>query len=289
MKIPVKKLKSGFEMPVFGLGTWQMGGRLERNPENDDRKDITAIREAIKLGITHIDTAEQYAAGYAETIIGKAIEGLDRSKLFIVSKVSPQNLKYEDVFRSCEASLKHLKTDYLDLYLIHYPSLEIPIEETLKAMDKLVELGLIKNIGVSNFKTARLKEAQKHTKNKILVNQVYYNLKMRQPEHDGLLKHCQENDVFLEAYRPVEKGALLAQSTPILEKMAKKYGKTPAQIAINWLASQNNVITLAKSSSIEHLKENLGSIGWQMKDEDIENLRDNFPDQMERAENLPLI
>jgi diketogulonate reductase-like aldo/keto reductase len=276
-------------MPVLGLGTWQIGGREVRNPQNDDKKDITAIQEAITLGITHIDTAESYADGYAEILIGKAIDGHDRSKLFIASKVRPEHLKYDDVLRSCEASLKRLKTDYLDLYLIHSPSLEIPVGETLGAMNKLVENSLIKNIGVSNFKTERLKEAQKRTNNKLVVNQVYYNLVIREPEHEGLLKYCQENDVFLEAYRPIEKGAILAQPIPILEKFAKKYDKTPAQIAINWLISQENVITISKTSTIGHLKENLGAINWQMDKEDIEKLRRDFPDQQEKVAVLPLI
>ncbi len=275
-------------MPVFGLGTWQMGGRETHNPQNDDKKDITAIQEAIKLGVTHIDTAEQYAGGYAETLVGKAIEGYDRSKLLIVSKVSPQHLNYDNVLRSCEESLKRLKTDYLDLYLIHSPNIDIPIEETLGAMDKLIEQGLVKNIGVSNFKTERLIQAQKYAKNKLVVNQVYYNLVIREPEKKGLLKYCQHNDVLLEAYRPVEKGALLAKPIPVLEKLARKYNKTPAQIVINWLISQKNVITLSKTSTIGHLKENLGAIGWQIDKEDIEKLRKDFPNQQEKAENLPL-
>ncbi|MCJ7804897.1 aldo/keto reductase [Patescibacteria group bacterium] len=288
MKIPTKKLKKGFEMPVFGLGTWQMGGREVHNPQNDDKKDITAIQGAIKLGVTHIDTAEGYAEGYAEILIGKAIKGYNRSKLFIVSKVRPEHLRYDDVLRSCEASLKRLKTDYLDLYLIHSPSFEIPIEDTLRAMDKLLENGLVKNIGVSNFKTERLIEAQKYTRNKLVVNQVYYNLVIREPEKEGLLRYCQQNDILLEAYRPIEKGALLAQAIPILDELVRKYDKTPAQIAINWLISQKNVITLSKMSAIEHLKENLGALGWQMKSEDVESLRKEFPNQQERSETLPL-
>ncbi len=288
MKIPTKKLRSGFEMPVFGLGTWQMGGREVRNLQNDDGKDISAIQEAIKLGIIHIDTAESYADGYAETLLGKAINGYDKAKLFIVSKIHREHLKKDDVFRSCEASLKRLNTGYLDLYLIHSPSLETPIEETLGAMDKLVEQGLVRNIGVSNFKTKRLIEAQKLTENKLVVNQVYYNLFIREPEKEGLLEYCQQNDVLLEAYRPLDKGALFAQTIPILDELAKKYDKTPAQIAINWLISQKNVITLSKTSSIEHLKENLGAVGWQMENKDIEILRKDFPNQQEKSETLPL-
>lgn len=279
MKIPTKKLKDGFEMPEFGIGTWQMGGKEVRNPQNDDKKDITAIQEAIRLGVTHIDTAESYADGYAETLTGKAVDGYDKSELFIVSKVRPEHLKYGDVLRSCEASLRRLKTDYLDLYLIHSPNPEISIEETLKAMDELVREGLVKNIGVSNFRTERLKKAQKHTNNKLVVNQVYYNLVIREPEHEGLLRYCQENDVLLEAYRPVEKGALLVQPAPVLDRLAKKYDKTPAQIAINWLS---------KTSTIEHLKENLGAIGWQMDNGDVERLREDFPNQKEKSESLPL-
>lgn len=288
IEIPTKKLKDGFEMPVFGLGTWQMGGRETHNVQNDDKKDIAAIQKAIELGVTHIDTAESYAEGYAETLVGQAIKGFDRSKLFIVSKVHKEHLGYKDVFTSCRASLQRLQTGYLDLYLIHSPSLEIPMEETLKAFDELIEERLVKNIGVSNFKTKRLEEVQKLTKNRIVINQVYYNLVMREPEHEGLLTYCQQNDVFLEAYRPVEKGALLAGPAAVVEELAKKYGKTPAQIAINWLISQKNVITLSKTSTVEHLEENLGAVGWEMEKEDIEKLRKDFPNQKERSENLPL-
>jgi diketogulonate reductase-like aldo/keto reductase len=286
--IPSKKLKSGFEMPVFGLGTWQMGGRETHNIQNDDERDILAIQKAIELGITHIDTAESYAEGYSETLLGQAIRGHDRSKLFLTSKVHSEHLKYEHVLRSCEASLKRIETDYLDLYLIHSPSMEIPIHETLRALDKLVAEGLVKNIGVSNFKTQRLEDAQKQTANKIVVNQVYYNLSMREPEHEGLLAYCQHNDVLLEAYRPLEKGMLLSGKIAILDELAKKYKKTPSQVAINWLISQRNVVTLSKTSTIEHLEENLGAVGWQIDKEDIEDLRKNFPNQVKVPEKLPL-
>lgn len=286
MKIPTKKLKNGFEMPVFGLGTWQMGGRETHNDDNDDKRDIKSIQQAIELGVTHIDTAESYAQGYAETLVGQAIKGYERKKLFVVTKIHKGNLAYDDVLSSCQASLKRLQTDYLDLYLIHSPSMEIPIEDTLKALDKLVEDGLVKNIGVSNFSTERLVEAQKHSRNKIVVNQVYYNLIMREPEHEGLLSYCQENDIFLEAFRPLEKGVFLAQPDPIFDPLSKKYGKTPAQIAINWLISQQNVVTISKTSTLDHLRDNLGAIGWQMEDEDIENLRKNFPNQQAKPENL---
>lgn len=288
MTIPIKTLKTGFSMPVFGLGTWQMGGRETRNFQNDDRRDILAIQKAISLGLTHIDTAESYANGYSETLLGQAIAGYDRSKLFLTTKIHADHLKYNDVLKSCQASLKRMNTDYLDLYLIHSPSMQIPIQETLRAMDKLVQDGLVKNIGVSNFKTDRLKNAQQYTNNKIVINQVYYNLLMREPEHEGLLEYCQQNDIFLEAYRPLEKGMLLDNQSELITDLAKKYNKTPSQIAINWLISQKNVLTLFKTSSIEHLEENIGSLGWEMNQEDIEKLRKDFPNQVMVPENLPL-
>jgi diketogulonate reductase-like aldo/keto reductase len=288
MNMPHKKLNSGFEMPVFGLGTWEMGGRTERDEHNDDKRDVLAIQKAIELGISHIDTAEAYAAGFSETLVGNAIKGIDRSKLFLVSKVKKDNLNYDSVFRACEASLKRIGTNYLDLYLIHSPNPDIPMEETFKALDKLVVAGLIKNIGVSNFKTERLRQAQQLTNNKIVLNQVYYNLVMREPEHEGLLDYCQKNDVFLEAYRPIDKGALLVNSGGLLEEMSHKYNKTPAQVAINWLTSQQNVVAIAKASNLHHIEENLGSVGWDLENAEIERLRKEFPNQIDRPENLPL-
>ncbi len=279
MNIPTKKLKTGFSMPVFGIGTWQMGGRYERDFSNNDKADIDTIKSAIELGVIHIDTAEVYANGYAETLVGKAIKKYNRKKLFIVSKVLDENLSYNNVIKSCKKSLKRLKTDYLDLYLAHRYNPKINLEETIKAMDELLKLGLIRNIGVSNFTWQHLKDAQSFSKNKIVCNQVHYNLMFREPEKTDLLDFCQKNDVFLVAWRPIGKGDLLKKIPTILKEICDKYKKTPAQVAINWLISQPYVLTLAKTSNINHLKENLGGIGWEMNKKDIEKLRTNFPGQ----------
>jgi len=288
MTVPTKKLTAGFEIPVLGLGTWQMGGRETHDLTNNDQRDIYAIQSAIELGVFHIDTAESYAAGYSEILVGRAIKNFDRKKLFIVSKVHQENLKYSDLVTACEASLIRLRTNFLDLYLIHAPSDSIPMEESFAALDYLVSTGLVKYIGVSNFSTERLKAAQKLTKNKIVLNQVYYNLSMREPEHEGLIDYSQKNDILVEAYRPLEKAALLQNKNPLLQLVADKYGKTPVQVAINWLISQKMVITLVKTSSIEHLKENLGAVGWELDSADIEMLRIEFPGQQARSEHLPL-
>lgn len=279
--IPSKKLKNGFEMPVFGLGTWRMGGLREYDPKSDAVSDVEAIKRALDAGITHIDTAEVYAEGHAEMFIGEAIKGRDRSKIFLVSKVQEANLGYENVLHACRESLKRLGVEYLDLYLIHRYNKEFPLKETVRALDKLVKEGLVKNIGVSNFAKERLAEAQSYTKNKIVCNQVHYNLMVREAERTGLLTYCQNNDVFLCAWRAIERGNLFEPLPSILREMCEKYNKSPAQIAINWLISQPYVVTLSKMRNAEHLRENLGAIRWNMHTEDIEMLRRGFPNQQD--------
>jgi diketogulonate reductase-like aldo/keto reductase len=289
MHIPTKSLENGLTIPMFGIGTWMMGGDFLHNPDNDDTADIAAIKTAIEMGVIHIDTAEKYAQGHAERLVAEALKGFDRSKLFIVSKVASENLKHPDVIKSAKASLARLQISYLDLYLIHAPNPDVPIAETMQAMDILRSEGLIRNIGVSNFTIERLEKAQACTKNKIVANQLHLNLIFREPERKSLLAYCQKNDIMFIAWRPVQKGALTDHGTPLLDEMCAKYHKTPAQIAINWLISQPNVVTLSKMGRIEHLKENLAALGWQMKEEDIERLRREFPDQKYVSDVVPLI
>lgn len=286
MNIPTKKLENGFEMPVYGLGLWQMGGRRERDESNDDN-DIAAIRAAIDAGVTHIDTAESYGDGHAEELLGEAIKGYDRSTLFLASKVGETNQGYEGTIAACEASLKRIGTEYLDLYMLHaFPKPGISIEDTMRAMDELLERGLIRHIGVSNVTPHRFDVAQGLTKNKIVVNQVHYNVQYREVEDKGVLDHAQKNDVMLVAWRPLQKGTLADSS--LVDELAKKYQKTPSQIAINWLISQKNVVTLAKTGNPEHLKENLGALDFTMESGDIERIRREFPDQQLVSDAVPL-
>ena len=279
-----KNLTDNFKIPVIGLGTWGIGGFMETNSSNDEEA-VQSIKDAIKLGYSHIDTAELYGAGYTEALIGNAIKSLDRSKLIITSKVFKTNLKYDDVIASCKKSLEKLQTDFIDIYLIHAPNPEIPLEETMRAMDYLVEQGLIKFIGVSNFSVEQMQEAQKYSMNKIVANQIPYNLATRNINLDRntnnvgscinmeseIIPYCQENDIIIMAYRPIERGFLLKPNS-LLDRLSKKYGKTKAQIAINWLVSKKDIIAIPKSTSIEHLKENLGAIGWNLTDDDTKLL-----------------
>ncbi len=286
MNIPTKKLQSGFELPVYGLGIWQMGGRLEADSTKDD-EEIKAIRAALDAGITHIDTAESYGDGHAEELLKQALVGRDRSKLIIATKVSAHNQSYEGVHKSFQASLSRMGLDYVDLYLLHrFPEPGIDIADTMRAMDELVEQGLVKNIGVCNMTPLRFNEAQKLTKNKLVCNQVHYNVQYREIEDKGVLEHSQENDVLLVAWRPLQKGIL--PDSPLINEMAAKYNKTPAQIALNWLISQKNVVTLSKTSNVQHLHENLGALGWSLEDADIERIRTEYPDQQLVSDAVPL-
>lgn len=287
MSIPLKTLENGFSMPVFGLGTWHMGGDEDRDPENDDAADIAAIRRAVEAGITHIDTAEMYAAGHAEELVAEAVEGIPRDGLFIVSKVLPEHLSYDDVLRAAEGSLKRLRTDYLDLYLVHKPNPGIPMEETMRALARLVEDKLVHHVGVSNFTLDRWKKAQEMIEYPLVTNQVHYSLHCREPEHGGLLDYCEQHDRLLTAWRPV---MWLADggNTELIDGLCDKYGKTRSQIAINWLISQKQVVTIAKMRNPAHLEENLGAVGWEMDGDDIELLRAQYPDQISVSDAVPL-
>jgi diketogulonate reductase-like aldo/keto reductase len=288
VKIPVKKLKCGFFLPVFGFGTWQMGGRETRNYQNDDNADISAIKTAIESGISHLDTAAWYAEGHTEELVGRAIKGFDRYRLIITTKVAPMDLHYDDIIKSAYASLKRLGTDYIDIYVIHNPNPYIDISETIKAMDFLVSRQIAKYIGLSNFNACQLKQAQESSSNKIVCNHLHYNLKHRGPLIDGTIKYCQENDVMIVAWRPVQKGLFSESRFEILENICRKYNKTPNQVAINWLISQDNIVTISKTSKINHLKENISAVEWKMSKDDINLLIENFPDITDVVENITL-
>lgn len=285
MQIPIKKLTNGFEIPSYGMGLSRMGGSDEADYSQDEEW-VQAIKGAINSGITHFDTAEVYGAGHNEELLGQAIKGADRSKLFIASKVWASHQTYDGIMKACEDSLKRLGTDYLDLYTMHsFPEPDKPIAKAMRALTELVDQGVIKNIGASNFTINRLQAAQDISPHKIVCNQLHYNVKFREPEHRGILKYCQDNDVFLVAWKPLQRGAL--SEATILDELAAKYGKTWRQVAINWLISQKNVVTICKASSPDHLNENLGALDWKMSSEDIENIRNEFPDQ-EVIGNWPL-
>ena len=273
-----KELVPSVKIPVLGLGTWDMGGEGSSNTSHD-KECIAALRRGIELGMTHIDTAEMYGDGHTEQVVGESIKPFDRNKLFITTKVWQTNLRYNDLIASARRSLKRLGIKYADLYLIHVPNPDIPIEETMNAMDALVEQGLVRFIGVSNFSVEELKGAQKYSENKIVANQIEYNLLIRNKKgiytedmESEIIPYCQKNGIMTVAYRPLAKGMITGDSIPLLNGLSKKYSKTPAQIALNWLISKHQVITIPKASNIKHVEENAGSVGWKLNNEDMEKL-----------------
>lgn len=264
-----KKLLNGFEIPVLGIGTYGLGG--EHEPDyNHDKESINAIKEAIKIGYNHIDTAELYGQGHSEELIGKAIKDFDRKKLSITTKVYKTNLKYNQVVKSAKASLKRLGTEYIDLYLIHAPNPEIPIKETMEAMNYLVGQNLVKNIGVSNFNINQIKEAQKYSKNPIVANQVKYNLWAK--IDTKTIKWCQENNLLVIAHKPFGRGKVTTEKIKLLSDLAKKYNKTEPQIILNWLISKKNVVVLFKASNKKHLKENKNIFDFHLTEEENNKL-----------------
>jgi diketogulonate reductase-like aldo/keto reductase len=269
--------KTGESVAAIGLGTWNMGGR-ESPDYRDDERLIEAIRYAVELGMNHIDTAEMYAAGHAEELVGEAVKQFSRDEVFIATKVWPSNLRYEDVIRSCRRSLERLQLKYVDLYMVHWPNPRIPLQETMKAMEKLVKDGLVRYIGVSNFDVELLEEAMNALKREeIVANQVEYSLEAREVERE-LIPFCERNGITVTAYTPLGKGRIPAEAasnTPegkILAEMAQRYGKTPVQIALNWVIWRPNVITIPKAARKEHLEENAGAAGWRLTEEDYKRL-----------------
>lgn len=286
MTVPWKTIAGGFSMPVLGQGTWRLGGVSERDPENDDARDVAVIRRALDAGLTHIDTAEMYADGHAEELVGEAIRGVERSRLFLTGKVWKSHLGGDGPLRAAEASLRRLGVDAFDLYLVHQVNPEIPLKETIRAMNRLQREGLARNIGVSNFSLDRLKQAQALSEVPIVANQLHYNLQVREIELSGLLDFCQETGVMVIAWRPLRG---VDCSVPLLTELAARYGHTPRQLALNWLISQPGVVTIVKASDPLHLAENVGAVGWRMAEEDVERLRGEYPDRRAVSEAVPLI
>lgn len=256
--------------PRLGMGTWGMGGTYERDPSNVNAS-IEVIKAGLDAGLKIIDVAERYGEGLSEEIVGSAIRGR-RTDTYLISKVWKTNLRYDDVLRACEGSLRRLAVDCIDLYLVHWPSEEVPLSETMRAMERLVEEGMVAAIGVSNFSAGRMEEAQRCLKNaKLVANEFEYNLIARDAERD-IIPYCQTNDIDMIAYRPFAKGVLSSSHTGVLQELASAYGKTPNQVILNWLLSQG-MVAIPKSSNPEHVQENVGALGWNLSGTDIERLR----------------
>ncbi len=252
---------TGEKIPEIGQGTWNYRGSLE------------PLRVGVSLGARLIDTAEMYGT---EEAVGKAVEAL--KDVFIATKVSAHHLHHDDVIRAAEASLRRLKVKTIDLYQVHWPNPRIPIRETMRAMEELVKAGKVRYVGVSNFSVSELKEAREALRSgEIVSNQVEYSMLSREIEGD-LLPYCVREGVTVIAYTPLAHGRLASgrSGDGLLGRIGEKYGKTPSQVALNWLLCQEGVVAIPKSDRTEHVRENVGASGWRLSEEDFELIGRSF-------------
>ncbi len=263
----MKNTLCGRKVSGIGLGTFGMGGRMSPEKGKED-VHIEAIRYAIEKGVNVIDTAEMYAAGHTEEVVGDAISNYKREDLFVISKVMNNNLHHDSVLKSAEKSLERLQTPYMDLYLIHWPNPEIPIKETISAMEELVASGMVKNIGVSNFTVPLMKDAMAAAKdNKICANQVEYNFSNRSPEND-VIPFCEENGIDVIAYTPIMRGKMSGLSN--LSRMADKYHATGVQMALRYVMER--AYPIPKTSNKDHLDELLKASEINLSPDDYRSL-----------------
>jgi diketogulonate reductase-like aldo/keto reductase len=263
-------LPGGEEIPVLGVGTW---GIAERPGQRLD--EIAALQMAVDLGMTVIDTAEMYAGGAAEELVAEAL-GDRRREIFLVGKVLPQHATRRGTVSACEASLRRLNTDHLDLYLLHWRG-TVPLDETLAAFDALERQGKIRHWGVSNFDADDMEELVSLTANAdsiVASNQVLYNLARRGIEYD-LLPWCRKRRISVMAYSPLEQGRLAKEAT--VKAIAKRLDATPAQVALAWVLRQQGVVAIPKAAHFEHVREDRGALDIELSSEDIDELDEAFP------------
>jgi diketogulonate reductase-like aldo/keto reductase len=266
--LPVTEFAPGEVVPVLGQGTWKMG--VEAGQRNEE---LASIRLGIELGMTLIDTAEMYADGEAEKLVGEAITG-SRDKVFLVSKISPVNATRQGTVAACERSLRRLRTDRIDLYLLHWHE-NIPVAETVEGFTRLIETGKIRYWGVSNFDLNEMEELiQAPHGSAVSANQVMYNLSRRGIEF-ALLPWSRTRRIVTMAYSPLDQGRLSRSSR--LRRLAAGHGTTPAQLALAWLLRQNSVVAIPKMSQQGHVITNRAAADLSLSAGDLSALDFAFP------------
>jgi diketogulonate reductase-like aldo/keto reductase len=267
---------------AIGQGTWNM--------ERDERAGaVAALRKGLDLGATHVDTAEMYGSGKVEELVGEALAGR-RQEAFLVSKVLPQNASYEGTLRACEKTLRRLRTDYLDSYLLHWPGSH-PLADTIRAFEKLERDGKIRSWGVSNFDVSELDEALEIAgPGRIACNQVLYHLDERAIEH-AVLPWCETQRVALVAYSPFGSGSFAPESTSrgkVLREVASEHGVATHQVALAFLLRAKAVLVIPKAAKVAHAIENAGAQSVTLTAEDIRRIDAAFPRGRARS-SLPML
>lgn len=277
--LPLTTLPSGVTVPALGQGTWYMG-----ETRSTLKDEAAALQLGLDLGMTLIDTAEMYADGGAEIVVGEAIASR-RDDVFLVSKVLPYNASRKGTVEACERSLKRMGTDRIDLYLLHWRG-RYPLSETISAFEELVAAGKILSWGVSNCDPDDMVELMNVPGGKgCAVNQVLYNLTRRGIEFD-LQPWCEAHNIPIMAYSPIEQGRMLRQST--LNEVARRHGATPAQIALSWIVRQKGMIAIPKAASPDHVRQNRAAVDVVLTEEDLTQLDRAFPPP-KRAQPLEML
>jgi diketogulonate reductase-like aldo/keto reductase len=267
-------LPSGEAIPILGQGTWHMA----EDPDSR-QQEIAALRLGLDLDMTLIDTAEMYADGATELLVGEAIAGR-RDEVFLVSKVLPHNATHQGTIAACQGSLSRLGTDHLDLYLLHWRG-QVPLEETLAGFAELMRMGLIRHWGVSNFDVPDMQDlSQLPGSAGVQTDQVLYNLMRRGIEWD-LLPWCQEYQIPIMAYSPIEQGELLGN--PALRGVAERHDATPAQVALAWVITHENVNAIPKMATPGHVYQNRAAVGIDLTPNDLLVLDMAFPPPLHKV------
>jgi diketogulonate reductase-like aldo/keto reductase len=261
--------RTGESIPVVGMGTYAIGNSTGEQRANE----IKAIQRGIELGMRLIDTAEVYGHGRSETLVGEAIRDY-REDVFLATKLSPEHFGYDDVIKSCEASIQRLGVKFVDLYQLHWPSERIPIQETMRAMEELVATGKTRYVGVSNFNVEQTMQAQESLpKSELVSNQVRYSITSRSIEAE-LLPFCGKEKIAVIAYSPLDTGNIPISRIP--KEMLDKYGMTPAQLMLNWVTYPEPVVAIPKAGRVSHVEENAAAIDARISEADYRALSKRF-------------
>ena len=293
--------RSGIRVSTIGMGMWQASGTIWGTDVTDEGC-IQAVVKSSELGVNLMDTAEGYGDGHSEEVLGKAIKKVGRERLVVATKVGGSHLRFDDVIRACEMSLRRLDIEQVDLYQVHWPDpwQQIPLKHTMKAMEKLYDEGKIRAVGVSNFAVRDLEEARSILSHaEIVSNQVRYNLITRQIEEE-VLPYCSRERITILAYVPLAQGALTGKYSEdlkprdevrkgnkafsdqnirettrllkVLQIIANRRGKTVAQVALNWILSHPGVIPIPGAKNAQQAEQNAGAVGWSLTPDELHEM-----------------
>lgn len=286
--IPTLTLKSGYKIPRIGLGTYMFGGGMQRDPSNDDSGQIKALKYAISRGITHIRTAQNYAQGHCEELVGAAIADMGRDKLFITVAVNENfGTDEKSIIKELYGSLARLNVDYVDLLLIGGVNPQVSLKQISLGLLKAKQLHLAKDIGTSNYRMKEFVYMNELVGDQLVYNELQYNLIIREPELDGMKNYLRDSKVVLGAYRALQQGKLTSPGIKLLDKISEKYDKSNSEIALQWLLSDPNIVPVVKSWNKKHIDEIASLFEWSLADEDVQSLSDNFPIQIKIGDCLP--